>query len=241
MDLGSWIQDIINTTHLPFLAAFLVGLLASIGPCPLTTNITALSYMARQFTDRRAVIATGLLYTLGRAAAYGLVGMAILAAGAQVSRLAGGLQDAADVGLGPVLILVGLVLLDVIRPDMTASSEWFARLRERVARWQGMGAFFLGFLFALAFCPYSAAIYFGILIPMAFKSDAGIALPLLFGIGTGLPVLALGVPLALGMERAADGLHRLGQAEQVVRKLAAWVFIGAGLFSLWRFIQAMVS
>ncbi len=241
MDLGSWIHGVISTTQLPLLAAFLVGLLASIGPCPLTTNVTALSYMARQFTDRRAVITTGLLYTLGRAAAYGLVGVAILAAGAQVSRLAGGLQDAADVGLGPMLILVGLVLLDIIRPDMAGSLGWFARLRERVAQWRGIGAFFLGFLFALAFCPYSAAIYFGILIPMAFKSAAGIALPMLFGIGTGLPVLMLGVPLTLGMERAADGLHRLGQAEHVIRKLAAWVFIGAGLFSLWRFIQAAVS
>jgi cytochrome c-type biogenesis protein len=241
MDLGFWILGIISSAQLPLLAAFLVGLLASIGPCPLTTNVTAVSYMARQFTDRRAVVATGLLYTLGRAAAYGLVGLAILAAGAQVSRLAGGLQDVADVGLGPLLILVGLVLLDIVRPDLAASLGLFAPLRERVAQWRGVGAFFLGFLFALAFCPYSAAIYFGILIPMAFKSAAGIFLPLLFGIGTGLPVLALGVPLALGMERAAGGLHRLGQAEQVVRKLAAWVFIGAGLFSLWRFIQSAIS
>ena len=78
MDFGSWIQGIIATTNLPFLAAFLVGLLASIGPCPLATNVTALSYTAQQFTDRRAVVATGVLYTLGRAIAYGLVGLVVL-------------------------------------------------------------------------------------------------------------------------------------------------------------------
>ncbi|MGA9350477.1 MAG: aromatic aminobenezylarsenical efflux permease ArsG family transporter [Anaerolineae bacterium] len=240
MDLSSWIQDIIATTNLPFLAAFLVGLLASIGPCPLATNVTAVSYMARQFTDRRAVVVTGVLYTLGRAVAYGLVGLVVLVAGAQVSQLAGGLQNAADVGLGPLLILVGLVLLDVIRPNLTAGSGLLMQLQERVAQWRGIGAFLLGFLFALAFCPYSAALYFGILIPMAFGSAAGFTLPLLFGIGTGMPVLVLGVPLALGLERAAAGLNLLGRAELVVRKVAAWTFIGAGLFSLARFVQTLI-
>ena len=241
MDLGPWIQDIIATTNLPFLAAFLVGLLASIGPCPLATNVTALSYMAQQFTDRRAVVASGVLYTLGRAIAYGLVGLVVLMTGARVGQLAGSLQNVADVGLGPLLILVGLVLLDVIRPNLTAGSGLLMQLQERVAQWRGIGAFFLGFLFALAFCPYSAALYFGILIPMAFGSAAGFTLPLLFGVGTGMPVLVLGVPLALGLERAAAGLNLLGRAELVVRKVAAWTFIGAGLFSLVRFVQMLIG
>ena len=241
MDLGPWIQDIIATTNLPFLAAFLVGLLASIGPCPLATNVTAVSYMAQQFTDRRAVAASGVLYTLGRAIAYGLVGLVVLMTGARVGQLAGSLQNVADVGLGPLLILVGLVLLDVIRPNLTAGSGLLMQLQERVAQWRGIGAFFLGFLFALAFCPYSAALYFGILIPMAFGSAAGFTLPLLFGVGTGMPVLVLGVPLALGLERAAAGLNLLGRAELVVRKVAAWTFIGAGLFSLVRFVQMLIG
>jgi cytochrome c biogenesis protein CcdA len=241
MNIGVWIQDMITTTNLPFLAAFLVGLLASIGPCPLATNVTALSYTAQQFTDRRAVVATGVLYTLGRAIAYGLVGLVVLVAGAQVSQLAGSLQNAADVGLGPLLILVGLVLLDVIRPNLTAGSGLLMQLQERVAQWRVVGAFLLGFLFALAFCPYSAALYFGVLIPMAFGSATGLTLPLLFGIGTGVPVLVLGVPLALGLERAAAGLNLLERVELAVRKVVAWTFIGAGLFSLARFVQTLIG
>ena len=241
MDFGSWIQGIIATANLPFLAAFLVGLLASIGPCPLATNVTALSYTAQQFTDRRAVVASGVLYTLGRAIAYGLVGLVVLMTGARVGQLAGSLQNVADVGLGPLLILVGLVLLDVIRPNLPAGSGLLVRLQERVAQWRGVGAFFLGFLFALAFCPYSAALYFGILIPMAFGSAAGFTLPLLFGIGTSVPVLVLGVPLALGLERVAAGLNLLGRAELVIRKVAAWTFIAAGLFSLARFVQTLIG
>ena len=238
MDFGTWIYEIIHTVNAPILAAFLVGLLASIGPCPLASNVAAVSYTARQFTDRRAVIVTGLLYTLGRAMAYGLVGLAVLAAGERVSQLAGGLQDIGDIALGPVLILVGLVLLDVIPLNLGGGSARLARLQERVAQWKGIGAFLLGFLLALAFCPYSAAIYFGILIPMAFSAAGGFVLPFVFGVGTGLPVLVLGVPLAMGVERAAAGLNALAQTEKVVRKLAALVFIGAGLVSVWRFIEA---
>ena len=167
--------------------------------------------------------------------------LVVLVAGARVGRLAGGLQNVADVGLGPLLILVGLVLLDVIRPNLAAGSGLLMRLQERVAQWRGIGAFLLGFLFALAFCPYSAALYFGILIPMAFGSATGLTLPLLFGIGTGMPVLVLGVPLALGLERAATGLNLLGRAELVVRKVAAWTFIAAGLFSLARFVQTLIG
>jgi cytochrome c-type biogenesis protein len=239
--MGPWIQDIIATTNLPFLAAFLIGLLASIGPCPLATNVTALSYMARQFSDHWAVVATGVLYTLGRVIAYGLVGLVVLVAGAQVSRLASGLQGVAEVGLGPLLILVGLVLLDVIRPNLTVTSGLLARLQERAARWRGAGAFILGFLFALAFCPYSAALYFGILIPMAFSSTAGFALPLLFGLGTGIPVLILGVPLALGLKQVAAGFNLLERAEVVIRKVAGLTFIGAGLFSLGRYVYAAIA
>lgn len=241
MDFGTWIYDIINTVNAPILAAFLVGLLASIGPCPLASNIAAVSYTARQFADRRAVIVTGLLYTLGRAMAYGLVGLAVLAAGEHISRLAGGLQDVGDVALGPVLILAGLVLLDVIPLNLGGGSAWLARLQERVAGWKGIGAFLLGFMLALAFCPYSAAIYFGILIPMTLGAAEGLALPFVFGIGTGLPVLVLGVPLALGVERAASGLNALAQTEKVVRKLAALIFIGVGLVSLWRYVEAAIA
>lgn len=239
MDFGTWIYEIIHTVNAPILAAFLVGLLASIGPCPLAANVAAVSYTTRQFADRRAVLATGLLYTLGRAMAYGLVGLMVLAAGEQISQLAGGLQDVADIALGPVLILVGLVLLDIIHPNVTMGSTWLVRLQERVAQWKGIGAFLLGFTLALAFCPYSAAIYFGILIPMAFGSAGGFALPFVFGLGTGLPVLALGVPLAMGVERAAAGLNALAQTEKVVRKLAALVFIGVGVYSLARYVSAV--
>lgn len=230
MDAGSWIQQVVSATNLPVLAALLIGLLASIGPCPLATNVVALSYTARQFGDRRAVLAVGALYALGRAVAYTAVGVAIVMAGARISNTARGLQDFADVALGPLLVLVGVFMLGVIKvPAAVTGSGRVTRLGEHVARRGGPGAFALGFLFALAFCPYSAALFFGLLIPMAIAGGSGLTLPAAFGIGTSAPVLLLGIPLALGIERAAGALHSVGQSEILVRRAVATVFVVVGI------------
>jgi len=238
MDLGPWVQQVAANTNLPLLAAFLIGSLAAVGPCPLATNMAALGYTAQHLAQRRAVVAAAVLYAVGRALAYALVGAVVLVAGARISRVATGLQDAADWLLGPFLIVAGLVLLDVIRWRGGNRSAAWTRWLERVASWRALGALLLGFLFALAFCPYSATLFFGVLIPLAASVDYGLALPVAFGIGTAMPVLVLGVPLALGLERAARGMHVLTRAERVVRRVAAVVFIVVGLASLARVVLA---
>lgn len=236
MDLGPYARQVVQSTDIPVLAAFLVGLVAAVGPCPLATNIAALSYTAQQFANRGAVLATGILYAAGRAAGYGLVGAVVLAAGARVGRVAGSLQDAGDILLGPFLILAGLVLLEVIGLPAGTGSTALAGLRERAAGWRGGGAFVLGFMFALAFCPYSATLFFGVLVPLAMRTSHGLALPIAFGVGTAMPVLVLGVPLALGLGFAARGIEALSRSERYVRIAAGALFILAGLYSLGRLL-----
>lgn len=239
MDLGPWVQTVLANANLPFAAAFLIGLLASLGPCPLATNVAALSYISREIASPHRLILTCGLYTLGRTLAYGAIGVAVLAAGLQISRVSNGLQTLAEVALGPLLILVGLVLLDVIHPTVSIGGAWMERLSKRIADWNSVGAFLLGALFALAFCPYSAALYFGVLIPLAYKSAGGIACPLLFGMGTSVPVIVVGVPLALGVMQFAAGFNLLARVERAMRKVAAFTFIGAGAFMLWSRVAAV--
>jgi cytochrome c biogenesis protein CcdA len=240
MDFGPWVQSVVASGNAPFVAAFLIGLLASLGPCPLATNISALGYISKDVASPRHVLFTGTLYTLGRTLSYGALGLALFAAGAQISRVSNSLQTLAEIALGPMLILVGLVLLDVIHPAMSVGGAWMTRLSQRFADWNSAGAFLLGALFALAFCPYSAALYFGVLMPLAFKSAGGIAFPLWFGIGTSVPVIVIGVPLALGMMKFAASFNLLARVERVMRKIAALAFIGAGGFTLWGWITGFI-
>ena len=241
MDLGPWVQLVLTNGSVPLVGAFLIGLLASLGPCPLTTNIAALGYITRELASPRRVLLTSVLYTLGRTCAYGVLGIALFAAGLQISRVSNSLQTLAEIALGPLLIIVGLVLFDVIHPTVNigGASRSVERWSQRIADWKGIGAFLLGILFALAFCPYSAALYFGILIPLAFKSAGGIVFPFLFGIGTSVPVLVIGVPLALGVRRLASALDLLARVERGMRKIAALAFIGAGVFMLWNWVAAI--
>lgn len=240
MDFGPWVQTIVASGSMPFVAAFLIGLLASLGPCPLATNISALGYISKEVASPRRVLFTSALYTLGRTLAYGALGVALFAAGLQISRVSNSLQTLAEIVLGPLLILVGLVLLDVIHPTISIGGAWMQRWGERVADWNSAGAFLLGALFALAFCPYSAALYFGVLMPLAFKSAGGITFPLWFGVGTSVPVIVIGVPLALGLMRFAAGFNLLARVERVMRKVAALAFIGAGGFTLWGWLTGFI-
>ncbi len=238
MDLGPWVQTIVANGQAPLLAAFLVGLLASLGPCPLATNISALGYITKELASPRRMILTSALYILGRTLGYGALGAVVILAGLQIGRVSNSLQTIAEVALGPLLILVGLVLLDVIRSSWMVGGVWMESWSKRIADWSMLGAFLLGVLFALAFCPYSAALYFGVLMPLAFRSAGGITFPVLFGIGTSVPVILIGVPLALGMMRFAAGLDVLARVERVMRRVAGFVFVAAGVFMLWNWIGA---
>lgn len=238
MDLGPWVQEILASGNTPLASAFLIGLLASLGPCPLTTNIAALGYITKEMASLQRVLLTSALYTLGRTLAYGGLGFAVLTAGLQISRISNSLQTLAEIALGPLLVLVGLVLLDFVHPTVNLGGRWMEQWSKRLADGTSVGAFLLGALFALAFCPYSAALYFGVLIPLAFRSAGGIAFPVLFGLGTGVPVILIGVPLALGMMRFAAGLGLLARVERVTRIAAALLFVGAGLFMLWNWFAA---
>ncbi len=238
MDLGPWVQEVLASGQAPVAAAFLIGLLASLGPCPLATNIAALGYISKDLASPYRVLLTGALYTLGRTLAYGLLGIAVLTAGVQISRISNSLQALAEVALGPLLVVVGLILLDLVHPTLSVSGQWQERLAKRLAGGHSLGAFLLGALFALAFCPYSAALYFGVLIPLVFKSAEGIAFPFLYGIGTSVPVIVIGVPLALGIMRFAAGLQLLQRVERAMRKVAALSFVGAGVWMFWNWFTA---
>jgi cytochrome c-type biogenesis protein len=222
-----WLHEFATGTSWPLLGAFALGLLAAISPCPLATNLTATAYIAKGFQDKRAVLLSGALYTAGRALAYVALGAAIYF-GASTFHLARFVQQNGEKWLAPLLILVGLVMLGVIPLKLPGGglTQWTQRLKL-----SGYGgATVLGVLFALAFCPYSAALFFGTLMPMTLQSSAGLSLPLLFALGTGLPVLVFAVLLAYSAERVGSWFAALQKVERVMRYAVGGVFIATGLY-----------
>jgi len=156
MDFGGLIFGSSGILGVPAFAAFSLGLLAAASPCPLATNIAAIAYISQRVTDRRYAITTSALYTLGRMLAYSVLGVLIIKAGLEVPGVASLLQSTGERVLGPILITVGAILLNVHRLRFGTGSAKLSTLGERVSRWGMVGGFLMGILFALAFCPYSA-------------------------------------------------------------------------------------
>ena len=235
MDLGSILSGSLN---IPVLSALLLGLLTAISPCPMATNIAAIAYVSRRAAERKYAVMTGMLYTLGRMLSYSVLGILLIVAGLEIPGVASFLQDFGEQILGPLLIVAGLIMLNIDRFSFGMGGGKLSSIGGKVADWGMIGGFLLGLLFALAFCPYSAVLFFGVLIPLALKSTGGIILPAVFAIGTGLPVLVFGVLLSAGVARLSTWLNAVTRAEKIIRIIVSIIFIGVGIYYVVLWIQA---
>lgn len=222
-----WINELAQNQEIPFLAAFALGLLTAIAPCPLATNITATAFIAKTINSQKKVLWSGVLYTFGRMFSYSIIG-AIIYFGASQFQIAKLFQGNGEKYIGFVLVVLGLIMLDVIQFNFIKGGNWIDSLSDKFKTKGLLGAFLLGALFALAFCPYSGALFFGILIPMTIKS--GLAMPVFFSIGTGLPVILFAFVIAFSMEKLGIYFKAITKIEKIMRILAGITFIVTGLY-----------
>ena len=212
------------------LTAFWLGILAAISPCPLATNIAAISYIGKDLKSGGRVLASGALYALGRVAAYVLVAVLVVSSVLSIPTVASFLQGGMNRILGPLLIVIGAFVLGWIRlPKL----DWGGRgeaLQQRAARGGFAGAGLLGMLFALSFCPMSAGLFFGSLIPLSVSSGSRIVVPALFGLGTGLPVVVFAIMLGLGVRQLGQVFQALTRVERWARLSTGAVFILIGVY-----------
>ncbi len=211
------------------LSALWFGILTSISPCPLATNITAISFVGRKTGSPTGILLSGLLYTVGRALVYTAIGMLLVMSLLSAPTVSMTLQTWMNKLLGPILILVGMVMLGLLRLSFKGRGM-SERLQQRVEAWGLVGALALGALFALSFCPVSATLFFGSLLPLAVKHGSGILLPFIYGIGTAIPVVIFAIVLAFGARWLGKLFERVTQVERVMRILTGLVFIGVGIY-----------
>ena len=210
-------------------SALWLGMLTSISPCPLATNIAAISFLAREVNDPRRVLMSVVLYTVGRTIAY--VGLAVILVMSLLSapHVSHVLQKYMNKILGPLLILVGMFLLNLIRVGWSASGpgEGFQQRAGKMGMW---GAGLLGIGFALSFCPISAALYFGSLLPLTLQHNSKFILPSLYGIGTALPVVLFAIIIAWSANSLGKAYARITRIERWARIVTGVVFICVGIY-----------
>ena len=228
-----WLQTILENSQYAALTAFVLGLMTAISPCPLATNISAIGFISRDLENRRRVFIKGLVYTLGRAISYTAIGV-IIYLGASKMNVSMLFQGWGERLLGPIMILIGLFMLDFIKLKFPGFSGLTEKMGEHSKR-SYWGTLLLGIVFAMAFCPYSGVLYFAMLIPMTIASPTGLFLPMIFAFATGLPVIIFAYLLAYAVGNVGKLYDRIKVFELWFRRVIAVLFILVGIYYIFLF------
>ncbi len=229
-----FLQNLLDNTSVPVLYAFILGLMTAISPCPLATNITAIGYISKDIKNKKKIFINGLLYTLGRAVSYTGLGV-ILYFGASKFHVAKFFQLYGERILGPLLIIIGFIMMDMIKIKISGLSKVSENLEKKSRSGSGWSALLLGIIFALAFCPYSGVLYFGMLIPISINSPDGLFLPFVFAVATGLPVVIIAYILAFSVSSIGGFYNKIKVFEKWFRRVVAVVFIIVGIYYMYIF------
>lgn len=223
-----FLQNILENTQYSFVTALVLGLMTAISPCPLATNISAIGFISRDLENRNRVFINGLVYTLGRVIGY--TGLAfILFLGADQMNISLLFQGWGEKILGPLLILIGLFMLDIIKLKIPGFSGLTDKMGEKSKR-SYLSTLLLGVVFALAFCPYSGVLYFMMLIPMTIASASGLYLPVIYAIATGIPVIIFAWLLAFAVGNVGKLYNHIKTFELWFRRVVSVLFIGVGIY-----------
>jgi sulfite exporter TauE/SafE len=222
------LQQFFESSQIPLLSAFLLGLMTAISPCPLATNITAIGFISKDIKSQKKVFVNGLTYTLGRAISYTTIGL-IFFFGASQFEFSGALLAWGEKLLGPLLILIGLFMLGILKLTIPGISSLTEKM-ENKSNSGFWGVLLLGIVFALAFCPYSGVLYFGMLIPMTISSASGLFLPVSFAIATGIPVIIFAWLIAFSVGSIGNLYNKIKVFETWFRRVIAILFIGIGIY-----------
>ncbi|PLX13820.1 MAG: cytochrome C biogenesis protein [Marinilabiliales bacterium] len=223
-----FLQQLFENAQFPIISAFVLGLMTAISPCPLATNITAIAYIGKNIDNKQRVFGNGLIYTLGRAISYTTIGL-LFFFGASQFQISSIFQQWGEKLLGPLLIVIGGFMLGILSFRNGGVNNLIQKYTEKRAI-NFWSILIIGILFALAFCPYSGVLFFGLLMPMTISSTKGLLLPVVFALATGLPVIVFAYLIAFTVSGVGKLYNGLQKVEKWFRYIAAGIFISVGMY-----------
>jgi cytochrome c-type biogenesis protein len=230
-----FLRNLSDNTHTPFLYAIILGLLTAISPCQLATNITAIAYIGKDINDKRKIFVNGILYALGNAFGYSLIGV-ILFFGASKFHVSKVLVSNGKIIVSFLLIITGIFMLDLIKINFPVFGRLTEKIRNRQSKGNGLNAALLGFIFAITFCPYNAAVFFGMLIPLSITSVFGLYLPFVYSVASGFPVIVFAYLLAFSISGLGNYYKRITVLQKWFNRTAAVIIISVGFYFLIQYV-----
>jgi len=235
-----YLQELLSRTEVPFFYALTLGLLTAVSPCQFARNITAIGYIGRDIQNPVKVFVNGLFYTLGNAAGYMILGV-ILFIGASKFNVSRALISYTNIVMGIILVLGGILMLDIVKINFPEGGRLIKMVQERRFRSNKADSALLGFILSLSFCPYNAALFFGMLIPMTIGSAGGLYLPLVYSLTTGLPVAIVAYLLAFSVSGIGAFYNRIKDFQVWFNRTVAVIFIITGIYFIYLFVLQHTS
>jgi len=232
----NFLQNILDNSNIPIVTAFILGLLTAISPCPLATNITAIGYISRDIESKKRIFWNGILYTVGRCIAYSILGailIYILHKGENMFFIQKNVSRWGEMLISPAMILIGSFMLFGDRlnlPRFGFSGNLETNKLNGI--WRSL---LLGMLFAMAFCPTSGLLYFGMLIPMSAQATGGYFLPIVFAFATGIPVILVAWIIAYSMAGIGKFYNHIKVFQKWLNRVVAILFISVGIYYAYTF------
>jgi len=224
-----FLQHLADSSNIPLLTALILGIMTAISPCPLAMNITATAYLSKEITNKRKVLFNGIFYTLGRMFSYTALA-SVIYFGASKFHVARWFQQIDGIWIGVALVVIGILMFDFVKFNIPFLSKLTTSVSQKNLKRNYLNAFLLGVVFALAFCPYGAVLYFGGLIPLTLASSAGLLLPPVFAFATGLPVIIIAWLLAYSVSNIGNFYNKMKSFEKWFKRIVAVVFIIVGIY-----------
>ena len=231
-----FLQDLLENTDAPLLYAMILGLLTAISPCQFARNITAIGYISRDIQDMTKVFVNGLFYALGNAVGYSSIGV-ILFLGASKFHISKVLISYGNIIMSVLLITVGIFMLEVIKFRISGGGWFIGKIQKKKYMGNKLDSALLGFLFALSFCPYNAALFFGMLIPLTITSAWGLFIPAVYSLASGVPVLIIAYLLAFSVAGIGSFYNKVRVFQVWFNRLVAGIFIATGIYFIYQFLN----
>ena len=218
--------SLVQSTELHLLAAILLGLLIAINPCQIAISLSALASIVNRNSNEPAFFMRKVIYfTLGRVSFYLLTGIILffLVRYAKINSeffYSERIAVFIDRWIPFITAFLGIVFL-IRALHNHHHNDKCHNSGNLIKKNKNTGVFLLGFILASLFCPESAILFFGMMLPLSFVSKLGFLLLPIFCIAAAIPIVLIAYICKLSIEKSIQWETRLENIQFYINIISA--------------------
>ncbi|MGV8980629.1 urease accessory protein UreH domain-containing protein [Clostridium sp.] len=228
--LSDPIMSLSRNSTIPLLGVFLIGILGSTAPCQLTTNLGAIGFITKEGSSNKRLLKNALWYSIGKLTIFLLYGIFIILFKVNIQRSSIPFFTLFRKLMGPAVIIIGFYILGILNLKGSIGNSFISNIGNFTRKFKLFNSsFIMGLIFSLAFCPTLFWLFFGIIVPLSFKSPFGIIYPSIFALGTLMPMFLMLLLIFVGKTNLKSNTKKFSKVQKIVKIFGGLLLIIFGL------------